>query len=40
LGDLEIGRFIENMNLDQKIKQDIFYEAALEWLDLSIERFN
>jgi len=40
LGDLEIGRFIENMNLDDKIKKDIFHEAALEWLDLSIERFN
>lgn len=40
LGDLEIGKFIENMNLDKKIKEDIFHEAAIEWLDLCKERFN
>ncbi len=40
LGDLEIGRFIENMNLDNKIKEDIFHVAAMEWLDISKERFN
>jgi aminocarboxymuconate-semialdehyde decarboxylase len=40
LGDLEIGKFIENMGLDQSIKDDIFHKAALEWLDVSKERFN
>jgi aminocarboxymuconate-semialdehyde decarboxylase len=40
LGDLEIGRFIENMNLDNNIKADIFHVAAMEWLDISKERFN
>ncbi len=40
LGDLEIGKFIENMNLDESIKTDIFSEAALEWLDLCKERFD
>ncbi|MEO5980456.1 MAG: amidohydrolase family protein [Chryseolinea sp.] len=39
LGDLEIGKFIEKINLDDNIKQDIFYGAALEWLDLKKERF-
>lgn len=39
LGDLEIGKFIENMNLDDSVKADIFYRSALEWLDLDIERF-
>jgi aminocarboxymuconate-semialdehyde decarboxylase len=40
LGDLEIGKFIENMGLDQSIKDDIFHKAAMEWLDISKERFN
>ncbi|HEX6893095.1 MAG TPA: amidohydrolase family protein [Chryseolinea sp.] len=40
LGDLEIGKFIENMNLDNSIKEDIFHVAAMEWLDISKERFN
>lgn len=40
LGDLEIGKFIEDMNLDQSIKEDIFYESACEWLNLDKERFN
>jgi aminocarboxymuconate-semialdehyde decarboxylase len=39
LGDLEIGKFIEKINLDDNIKQDIFHGAALEWLDLKKERF-
>jgi aminocarboxymuconate-semialdehyde decarboxylase len=39
LGDLEIGQYIEDMNLDDGIKEDIFYQAALEWLDLKKERF-
>lgn len=40
LGDLEIGKFIEDMDLDEVIKEDIFHNAALEWLDITKERFN
>ena len=40
LGDLEIGKFIEDMNLDESIKEDIFHESAFEWLDLNKDRFN
>ena len=40
LGDLEMGKFIEDMDLDNKLKEDIFHKAALEWLDLPKERFN
>jgi aminocarboxymuconate-semialdehyde decarboxylase len=39
LGDLEIGQYIEDMNLDDQVKEDIFCRAALEWLDLKKERF-
>ncbi len=39
LGDLEIGKFIEDMPLDNSIKEDIFHNATLEWLDLPKERF-
>jgi aminocarboxymuconate-semialdehyde decarboxylase len=39
LGDLEIGKFIEEMDLDKKIKEDIFHNAALEWLNVKKERF-
>lgn len=39
LGDLEIGKFIEEMDLDKIVKEDIFHNAALEWLDLKKERF-
>ncbi|MBS1680119.1 MAG: amidohydrolase [Bacteroidetes bacterium] len=34
LGDLEVGKFIEEMELTKKIKEDIFHNAALEWLDM------
>ena len=34
LGDLEIGSFIEKMNLPNEVKEDIFCNAALEWLDM------
>lgn len=40
LGDLEIGKFIEEMNLDNNVKEDIFHHAALEWLAIPKERFN
>ena len=39
LGDLEIGRFIEEMALSKKIKEDIFHLSALAWLDCNIEDF-
>lgn len=40
LGDLEIGKFIEDMNLDEEKVKDIFHRAALEWLALPAEHFN
>ena len=39
LGDLEVGKFIEDMNIDNSIKEDIFCNAPLEWLGVSKERF-
>lgn len=39
LGDLEIGKFIEDMNLTSNVKEDIFHRATLSWLDLPKERF-
>jgi len=40
LGDLEIGAFIEDMNLEKNVLEDIFANAALEWLDIDKSRFN
>lgn len=39
LGDLEIGKFIEEMDIDQGIKEDIFCNSILEWLDIDRSRF-
>jgi aminocarboxymuconate-semialdehyde decarboxylase len=39
LGDLEIGRFIEDSNLSTEVKEDIFYNATLEWLQLDKNQF-
>lgn len=39
LGDLEIGKYIEEMNLPDEVKCDIFSRSSLEWLNLSSERF-
>jgi aminocarboxymuconate-semialdehyde decarboxylase len=39
LGDLEIGKFIEEMGLDQNVVDDIFCNATLEWLDMKKEDF-
>jgi aminocarboxymuconate-semialdehyde decarboxylase len=39
LGDLEIGKFIEDMALDESVKEDIFCNAPLEWLGVTKERF-
>lgn len=35
LGDLEIGRFIEETSLSPEQKQDIFHKASMEWLGLT-----
>jgi aminocarboxymuconate-semialdehyde decarboxylase len=40
LGDLEIGKFIEEMNLSEQVKEDIFCNSVLEWLDLSKNKFS
>ncbi len=40
LGDLEIGKFIEDSDLNTEIKEDIFHRAALEWLGISKEKFD
>jgi aminocarboxymuconate-semialdehyde decarboxylase len=37
LGDLEIGRFIEETTLTPRQKEDIFHHAALEWLAIQGE---
>ncbi len=39
LGDLEIGRFIEEMNLSDEDKENIFSNSTLEWLDLPKSQF-
>ena len=39
LGDLEIGRFIEEMSISEESKEDIFCNATLEWLNLNKEEY-
>ena len=39
LGDLEIGKFIEEMDLPATVKEDIFSNSVLEWLQLSKQQF-
>ena len=39
LGDLEIGKFIEEMNLKDDTVEDIFCNSTLEWLKLNKEDF-
>ena len=39
LGDLEIGKFIEDSNLSKQVKEDIFANATLEWLQLDKNLF-
>ena len=34
LGDLEIGQFIEEMDLPESDKENIFYKSTLNWLDM------
>lgn len=40
LGDLEIGAFIEEMDLAPNVVEDIFANAALEWLNIDKSRFD
>lgn len=39
LGDLEIGEFINRMNLEESVVEDIFCNSTLEWLNLKKEMF-
>lgn len=39
LGDLELGKYIEEADLDVKTVENIFHHAALEWLGLNKEKF-
>ena len=39
LGDLEIGEFIEKSDLSSEIKEDIFSNSTLEWLNLTKSSF-
>ncbi len=39
LGDLEIGKFIEEMDLPANVVEDIFCNSTLEWLNLKKEAF-
>lgn len=39
LGDLEIGQFIEEMNLSEKEVNDIFCDSTLTWLGIDKEQF-
>lgn len=39
LGDLEIGKFIEDSQLSAAVKEDIFCNATLEWLKLEKSTF-
>ncbi len=36
LGDLEIGSFLEKLNLSQKTLENIFYKNTLDWLGIKI----
>ncbi|MDZ7845336.1 MAG: amidohydrolase family protein [Owenweeksia sp.] len=40
LGDLEIGQFINEMDLKPQVVEDIFCNATLEWLDIDKSRFS
>ncbi|MEQ8302668.1 MAG: amidohydrolase family protein [Cyclobacteriaceae bacterium] len=39
LGDLEIGKFIEEMDISAEDKENIFSKSTLEWLDLPKSQF-
>jgi len=39
LGDLEIGKFIEESDLPKQDIENIFCNSTLEWLDLPLSKF-
>jgi aminocarboxymuconate-semialdehyde decarboxylase len=39
LGDLEVGKFITQMNHDPSVVEDVFCNATLEWLKLDRNQF-
>ena len=39
LGDLEIGKFIEDSDLSKEVQEDLFHNATLEWLKLEKNQF-
>ena len=39
LGDLEIGAFINQMNLESSELEDIFCNSTLEWLNINKEDY-
>lgn len=39
LGNLEIGKFIEEMDISEESKEDIFCNSTLEWLDIPKSKF-
>jgi aminocarboxymuconate-semialdehyde decarboxylase len=39
LGDLEIGKFIEESDLSKQVQEDIFYNSTVEWLKLDINQY-
>ena len=40
LGDLEIGEFINKMQLKDNVVEDIFCNSTLEWLNLKKEDYS
>jgi len=40
LGDLEVGKFITDMNLETSVVDDVFCNSTLEWLKLNAADFN
>ncbi len=39
LGDLEIGKFIEEMKLDAEVVSDIFSRSTAEWLNIDLKNY-
>lgn len=39
LGDLEIGKFITEMGMDNTDVENVFYKSTLDWLDLDINHY-
>jgi aminocarboxymuconate-semialdehyde decarboxylase len=39
LGDLEIGKFIEDSDLSKEAQEDLFHNSTLDWLKLNKEMF-